>query len=251
MICSETTFLRKELAKVVVENDEIRKDLAMCKEENVALKRENVRLTAKLAFYESPNMPTSKPSLFNGERREFRKSRNEDPGGSPGEAANGDGKKRGPPMGHKGVSHSNRPSFTIHYGLDSYTCPGCGTVLAPQKPVNKLVSDLDGSWRMLTCNAVIEWGVCMRCNTKAVADTPLVEGTSLGPVTLAVIMILTYMGCTPARIAYFFDAVFGFKMSENTVSGALHAMAAALVMWVGVIATIRQIIQLQPWIRID
>ncbi len=43
---------------------ELEKELSIVKKENADVKKENSELRAKLALYESPNMPTSTPSLY-------------------------------------------------------------------------------------------------------------------------------------------------------------------------------------------
>ncbi len=203
------------------------------------LRAENATLKGKEAFYESPNMPTSRPSLYNGARKGFRERRGEDPGGSPGDAAKG--RKRDPPANHAGASHSNRPSVTLHYRLATGRCR-CGWGLEPMRPVNKLVSDFDSSMRMVTACAVIHRASCGGCGTVACAESPFLEGTSLGPVALGVVLTLFAMDCTDARIAWFFRAVFGFAMAANTVVAARRAIAASLA---NLILSIREAIRAQ------
>ncbi len=88
-----------------------------------------------------------------------------------GDAARG--KKHGPPCGHLGVSHCNRPSMTLMYDLDSMVCVWCGAPIRMIKPLNKLVSDPDGSMRMLTVNAIIQDAVCPQCGSEVAAATPV------------------------------------------------------------------------------
>ena len=76
--------------------------------------------------------------------------------------------------------------MTLRYDLDSKTCVHCGIQLRMLKPPNKLVNDLDGS--MHTANAVIQNAVCPQCGSEAVAATPFLSGTSLGLVSLSLIL---------------------------------------------------------------
>ena len=211
------------------------------------VKKENAELQARLALYESPNMPTSTPSLYNDARKKFREKRGEDPGGSPGDAARG--KKRGPPCGHHGTSHGNRPSMTLRYDLDFKICPKCNIQLRMLKPIHKLVNDLDDSMRMITANAIIQNAVCPQCNTVHVAATPFLGGTSLGPVSLSLIMMFFEKGSIDEDIAEYFQYMFGFKMAPNTVTAARHAVAEALRQ--NMIQCIQTFIAGRPWIQMD
>lgn len=245
MADSEAAVLRRELAAAITGLDKLKQEFAGLGERYAALEKENAGLRARLALYESPNMPTSQPSLYNAERKRFRESRGEDPGGNPGDGARG--KKRGPPAGHAGVSHSNAPAVALRYGLGSAACR-CGGALVMLRPVGKLVTDFDPSMRMVTANAVIQRAGCGRCGRTAMAPAPFLEGTSLGPVALSVVMALFDLGCTDRDISRFFHAVFGFRMAPNTVAGARHAAAAALG---DLIRAVAAAIQLLPWVQID
>ena len=94
----------------------------------------------RLAFYGSANMSSSTTSLYNAARKKFRKGRGEKISGNPGEKIKGDSKadekeeggnggqgrdgssgdgdggqekaaRIGPPVGHAGISHDNKPSL--------------------------------------------------------------------------------------------------------------------------------------------
>ena len=203
------------------------------------------QLQAKVALYESPNMPTSRPSLYNDKRKKFRERRGENPGGSPGDGSVG--KKRGPPEGHKGVSHCNTPSVRLEFNLDSMTCQ-CGGSLMLQKPISKTIIDLDGNMSVKAANAMIQRAVCEKCGDATAARTPFLEGTSLGPVSISIITVLFDAGCTDERIAHLLHSIFGMKVATNTVRAARHAAAAALE---GMIRRIKAMILLMLWIHID
>ena len=83
------------------------------------LASDNARLKARLAVYENPNAPSSARSLFNAERNAFRSKRGSR--GSDGGDAKKGPKKKGPPEGHRGVSHSNKPTFCIKYRLPDHS----------------------------------------------------------------------------------------------------------------------------------
>ncbi len=117
------------------------------------------------------------------------------------------------------------------------------------KPIHKLVNDLDDSMRMLTANAIIQNAVCPQCNTVHVAATPFLSGTSLGPVSLSLIMMFFEKGNTDEGIAEYFQYMFGFKMAPNTVTAARHAVAEAIQQ--NMIQRIQTFIASRPWIQMD
>ena len=113
-----------------------------------------------------------------------------------------------------------------------------------------MVYDLDESYRMQSAMAVISRGHCVMCNMiLTTAQTPFLEGSSLGPVSLGIMMILFNMGCTDEDIAIFFYDIFGFEMSPNTIWNARKAVATYLEQ--AMICLIKRMIQLQPWIQMD
>ena len=162
-------------------------------------------LEARLAVHENPNAPSSTRALFNTERNAFRNKRGSR--GSDGEAKKGGHKKKGPPAGHPGVSHS-KSTRCIKYRLRA--CPSCDGPLADRRDIHKTVSDLDGDMRMLTVDAVQETGWCGKCEKRAKAPMPFLDGTSLGPVALGFVMEFYSRRCTDADIAHFFKALFWF-----------------------------------------
>ena len=270
---SEATILRKELVKTVHRADKLEREIAEVRGENAELRRRIDQLTkarakdaaewqARLALYESPNMPTSKPSLFNADRDKFRSSRGEKPRGNPGEKAaqrpdagagkqpdgdpggqgetSGDpgrtsggqgeaGKKarRGPPVGHKGASHCNKPAKTVEYPAER--CPRCGrTDLNQLAPVRKQVADFDGDCRTVTvATAVIGRAAC-KCGAKIRAPDPFADGTFLGPVALGLVAELHDLACTDRDIARLFEGFFRFRMSPNAVWNARKALSRRL-----------------------
>ena len=107
----EAAVLRREIATLHAGLDEALAEIKSLKEALEDRDAEIARLNTRLACYEAPGMPTSQPSLYNARRAAFRKSRGEDPAGSPGDkkeaageggrqaASCEGGKKRGPRSG--------------------------------------------------------------------------------------------------------------------------------------------------------
>lgn len=252
MTDSEATLLRRELADAFTKIEGLEDTVKI-------LTEENNRLKTALAFYESPNMSTSKPSLYNKARKKFRAKRGEDPSGSPGDKTVSSGeestasekKKRGPPPGHVGASHHNKATTeSIHYTDCGKVCQHCGsTDFELMRPKCKLVYDMDTSFCVQVAMAVISQAQCTVCSRVDVAPNPFIEGTSFGPVLLGIVMNLFEMSAVDDDIAGFIHATFGFEVTGNTIWNARKAVAAHLMEFTLVL--IMRMIQLQSWIQMD
>lgn len=259
------TIIRKELVRALTseaeterENGELRARIAKMEKEHA---KEIAGMAAKLAFYESPNMPTSKPSFFNEERDKFRKSRGEKIGGSPGERSgkspkdgggpsgeksgkrsqdgegssgegsgesSSGGSRRGPPVGHKGISHCNKPSKIVEYPAER--CPKCGgTDLKQNMPVRKQVADFDGNQRTITvATAVIGNATCNSCGGRIRGPNPFTDGTSFGPILLGLVVHMHNMACTDDDISGLLEGFCRFYVSSSAVWNARKALARKL-----------------------
>ena len=80
------------------------------------------------------------------------------------------------------------------------------------------------------------------------ADSPFLEGTSLGPKMLALILNLFEMGLPDKKIAWLLHAMYNFEVAENTITAARHSMAEKFEDLIGRIAAA---IQLYTWIMIN
>ena len=244
MIGSENILLCKELVKTYSTINEKSKKIEKLEKRIGELEKIIAEMSKKLNFYESSNMPTSQLSLFNKKRAKFRKSRGEDPSGSPGDPARS--KKIGALIGHVGVSHEHTPEGIIRYDVDSDICV-CGGYFIRHKPISKLISDIDGC-KIKTVNALITNATCEKCNNIEYAKTPFLDGTSFGPIALTYISQFSAAGCVDRSIAGIFHALFGFKVSPNTITAARHAMGKLLE---GVEKYIIAKILTMPWVYID
>ena len=256
----------------------LKNENANLKNENARLKKDNARLEARLAFYGSANMSSSTTSLYNAARKKFRKGRGEKISGNPGEKIKGDSEadekeeggnggqgqdgdnggdggeektaRIGPPAGHAGISHDNKPEFTVRHALKAGACPGCHVGLSHARPTCKLIRDLDECYATRTFTAVIEAAACPKCGEKIMAPNPYLKGTSYGPVMLAVINALFARAVTDEDIAHLVRELFGVRTCTNAVTNARTAVSEYLVL-IGMIARIKAAILRQTWVQMD
>ena len=260
MLESEAAAIRMDLKRALIKIGEmesamgkLQDDIVNLKNENARLKKDNTRLKARLAFYGSANMSSSTTSLYNAARKKFRKGRGEKISGNPGEKIRGDsgndggnggqgrdgssgdgdgGQEKtariGPPAGHAGILHGNKPEFTVRHALKAVACPGCHVGLRCARPTCKLIRDLDEHYVMRTFTAVIEAAACPECGKKIKAPNPYLEGTSYGPVMLAVINALFARAVTDEDIAHLVRELFGVRTCTNAVTNARTAVSEYL-----------------------
>ena len=246
---SETALLRREMAKMMAEIKRLQDAVARVEaerdriraglEEQIDLLMETIEeQDRRLAKYENPNAPSSTGSMYNAERDAFRKRLAEEEGrGGDGSAKDGPepegrsaGRRRGPPEGHAGASHGNRPSRRMRLRL--YRCRNCGRGhLAYAAPVTRIANDFpgEGSRRIETVAYVLERGFCRRCSALSTAPAPgLLPGTSFGPRALGFILEYYSKRSTDATISYYFRALYGFSVSANAVWNARRALKSLL-----------------------
>ena len=242
---SETALLRREMAKMVAEIKRLQDTVARVEserdrartafEEQIDLLMETIaEQDRRLAKYENPNAPPSTDSIYNRERDAFRKQLAEEEGwgrdggakGGPEPEDDAAGRRRGPPEGHEGVSHGNKPSRKVRLRLRR--CRNCGRGhLAYVAPVTRIANDFpDGdSRRIETVAYVLERGFCKRCGEVSTAPAPgLLPGTSFGRRALGFILEYYARRSTDATTSYYFEALYGFSVSENAVWNARRAI---------------------------
>ena len=267
--------LQDDIVRLKNENANLKNENANLKNENARFKKDNARLEARLAFYGSANMSSSTTSIYNAARKKFRKGRGEKVSGNPGEkikgssegdggnggqgqdgsSGDGDGGQEktariGPPVGHAGISHDNKPEFTVRHALKAVACPGCHVGLSHVRPTCKLIRDLDEYYATRTFTAVIEAAACPECGKKFKAPNPYLKGTSYGPVMLAVINALFARAVTDEDIAHLVRELFGVRTCTNAVTNARTAVSEYLVL-IGMIARIKAAILCQIWVQMD
>jgi len=209
---SEATIARKELVKIVRENEQLKKDHAgyqsYAEARFLAYEREisDLRLNAaaqnaascprcaggqddsdlvkdlkgqlkearrNLAVYDSHNNPSAKE--YNRKRAAFRRKH-----GTYDKQA---GTRRiGPPKGHKVSSHGRKAEETVRYRFGA--CPLCGSAgnLSAERPCVKLLVEQD---RTIAVVADRAW--CGRCRSIVTARSPSIKGTHFGSGMLGIV----------------------------------------------------------------
>ena len=239
---SDITLLRKELVKVTTEyrNFQVKmsKLEASLTKRMMLLEMENDRLRLELAArerrmetYENSDASSSTDSLYNAERAAFRKKMEKEDAQEDGPESNDEDRARkGPPAGHAGVSHGNKAERTVT--LHVRRCEACGRGCISGLPSKvKMVYDFaaDGAMRVECVAYVIERAACRKCGGISAADPPTIPGTSFGPRILGFIEEYYAKRSTDQTISYYFDTLYGFKISPNAVWNARKALRDLLM----------------------
>ena len=154
-----------------------------------------------------------------------------------GDAAEEDGagssKKTGPPAGHTGCSHSNKPIRKVWHVLAR--CANCGERHIRRGRCRcRLVNDFDGPRINIRTVAHIGWEyACADCGHVTGPDFPAIPGTSFGKKTLSYIVYFGGKKNTDADIANYFGDLFHFETAETTIWNARRAAAGMLEQTMG------------------
>ena len=282
---SEITIMRLELQRTVAElreknaileqereaNNRLQATLAEMKAEVAEMdemKAEMDDLRKKVAYYESANMPTSTPSLFNEERKKFRDARKKEEaagstnGGEKKEESAAPAKKRGPPMGHKGISHHNKSTLPPkRYPLEYETavCPKCGnadvsrggTGFQKIRAANKQIIEMDPQYRGHVFTAVVERAACIACGGILRAHTPFLEGSSMGPFLHGLVTGDAADGLTDERISERLSRRHDLDISRNTIWAGHRALTRLLKKHSGAVPAVIERMRNCLWAGID
>ena len=82
----------------------------------------------------------------------------------------------------------------------------------------------DGAMRIECIAYVIERAACKKCGVISAANPPTIPGTSLGPRALGFVEEYYARRSTDETISYYFDALYGFKISPNAIWNARKAL---------------------------
>ena len=180
----------------------------------------------RIQYYEHRNNPSSTMSLRNKKLKKFRaglKAKSKDGGAEEAEKP----RRTGPPKGHVGVSHSDKPEGIVR--IPFKRCAQCSSARVEQRrSYTKLARDFGSDNKVHTVALIVGEGVCLDCGALSKAPTGVLEGTSFGPRLLGAVDEYFHVNCTDAAIAQVLERVHGFKTSPNAVLNAREALADSL-----------------------
>ena len=183
--------------------------------------------------YEHQNL--SGKTEYTGKRSRMSEDMAQEAGDGAGEDGAGSSKKTGPPAGHKGRSHSNKPVRKVWHVFAR--CANCGGRHIKRGRCRcRLVNDFDGPHINIQTVAHIGWEyACADCGHVAGPDFPAIPGTSFGKKALGYIVYFGGKKNTDVDIANYFGDLFHFETAETTIWNARRAAAGMLEQTMGYI----------------
>ena len=237
---TEIVLLRKEVKKLISQNDDLRKENAKIKDERLRdmmllqleldrLQQEILKYSNRLRKYENPNAPSSTDPLYNHDRDTFRRKLDADKpkpevDNSRKENQPANNNKIGAPKGHQGSSHGNKADRTVRTPV--CRCEKCGRGHLKAGAWVMMVYDFpqDGTMKIEKVAHFMGSGYCKRCNYTSHAKPPTLPNTSFGPIALGFILEYYHNNNTDNTISYYFESLYGFKTSANSIWNARKAI---------------------------
>jgi transposase len=190
--------LQEEVALLKEKITELELNNTIIREENKELKEENQKL--RLALY-GIKPPKKKKGSEGSE-----------------ESAGSEGKKRGPPKGHKGTSRKrpDRVDRTVILQLDA--CPDCGGELSELEPRERYVEDIIPAALFVT-KYVIKQGYCKSCDKIVYPEVPeVIDNCHFGIHFLLYITYLRFVLNLPYnKMVALLNDTYGANVSEGTL----------------------------------
>ena len=117
------------------------------------------------------------------------------------------------------------------------------------RPACRPVYDPDACYAVQCAMAAVDRARCPSYGRVFSAPSPFLDGTSLGPVLLAVILIMLAAANTDAGTADMMRGMFGFDLSPNAVRNGRGAASAHVQS--DMPARMMRAIQLRPHVQMD
>ena len=183
--------------------------------------------------YEHQNL--SRKTEYTGKRSRVSEDMAREAGDAAGEDGAGSSKKTGPPAGHKGCSHSNKPVRKVWHVFTR--CANCGGRHTKRGRCRcRLVNDFDGPRINIRTVAHMGWEyACADCGHVTGPDFPAIPGTSFGKKALGYIVYFGGKKNTDAGMADYFGDLFHFETAETAIWNARLAAAGMLRQTMGYI----------------
>ncbi|MEM3099580.1 MAG: IS66 family transposase [Nitrososphaerales archaeon] len=172
-----------------------------------------------MRYYENHNSPPSADSLlWKKMKREKKEKKNK---------GNCEPKKPGRKNGHKGITHSFKPTQTIEHTLDR--CNRCGSPdITFSHHDNRTIVDIpEPEPYTVTLHKVSIYN-CNKCGSEIKPDADIPEQGMPGKNLLAMISSLWHVRLTIGKIQSMLEAIYGLRLSTATIQSALLNVSSSL-----------------------
>jgi len=180
---------------------------------NVQLEIKIKGLESKLSYYENPHSPPSADSLY------WKKQKKERQSDSPS--------KPGQKDGHKGVTHSLKPTKTIHHNVEK--CSSCGgTNIIQTTQQSRIIAEIPKPQPCEITKHIIPSYLCNNCGSTTTVSGVIPKKGCLGFNLTGIILSLWSARITLRNIAKMLKSFYHITLSPTCINNSLHNTSLAL-----------------------
>jgi hypothetical protein len=180
---------------------------------NIELETKIKKLESKLSYYENPNSPPSADSIY------WRKQKKERKSGSPS--------KPGQKLGHKGTTHSFKPTNTINHTVEK--CSKCGSKNIMQTTQQtRIIAEIPKPSPITVTKHVIPSYLCNNCGSTTTVSGVIPKKGCLGFNIIGIITSLWSARITLRNIAKMLKSFYSIELSPGTINNSLYNTSLAL-----------------------
>ena len=180
---------------------------------NIELEIKIKKVESKLSYYENPNSPPSDDSIYWRKQKKERKIENHS--------------KPGQKDGHKGTTHSFKPTRTINHTAKK--CSKCGSKNIMQTTQQtRIIAEIPKPQPITATKHVIPSYLCKNCDSTTTVSGVIPKKGCLGFNLIGIITSLWSARITVRNIAKMLKSFYCITLSPACINNSLHNTALAL-----------------------
>lgn len=180
---------------------------------NIELEIKIKKLESKLSYYENSNSPPSSDSIY------WRKQKKERKSDSPS--------KPGQKPGHKGTTHSFKPTKTINHTVEK--CSKCGSKnIIQTTQQSRIIAEIPKPSPITVTKHVIPSYLCKNCGGSTTVSGVIPKKGCLGFNLIGIITSLWSARITVRNISKMLKSFYSIKLSPACINNSLHSTSLAL-----------------------
>lgn len=180
---------------------------------NIELEIKNNQLESKLSYYENPNSPPSSDSIYWRKQKKERKTENHS--------------KPGQKPGHKGTTHSFKPTRTINHTVEK--CSKCGNKnIIQTTQQSRIIVEIPKPQPITVTKHVIPSYLCNNCDSITAVSGIIPKKGCLGFNLIGIITSLWSARITTRNIAKMLKSFYSIELSPACINNSLYNTSLAL-----------------------
>lgn len=180
---------------------------------NMELEIKNNQLESKLSYYENPNSPPSSDSIYWRKQKEGRKTEHHS--------------KPGQKPGHKGTTHSFKPTKTINHTVEK--CSKCGSKnIIQTTQQSRIIAEIPKPSPITVTKHVIPSYLCKNCGVVTTVAGIIPKKGCLGFNLIGIITSLWSARITVRNISKMLKSFYCITLSPACINNSLYNTSLAL-----------------------